>query len=319
MWDNECMKKTHQKKVSAVIALTLFVFLHTNIASAESFAFARNMTLGSRGADVSALQQILITAGFLKITSPSSYFGPLTKTSLSAWQTSAGITPASGYFGPISRNKINTTILQTTNTVAVIPGCTSTTGFSTETGHPCGVVAVPSVVNAQPTPTPTQTTSPTVATNNGTGLPMRIKIPKISVDAPFQYNGLSADGSMEIPNNVVDVGWFTGSVRPGEIGTSVITGHVSQIRGGVLTKPGVFISLKDLRAGDTLTVTNDRGVTTTFVVRETRNYDPLADATDVFSANDNGAHMNIITCEGTWHPDQLSYSQRLVVFTDAVF
>ena len=154
--------------------------------------------------------------------------------------------------------------------------------------------------------------------NTKNGSPVHLKIPKINVDAGFQYNGLTPDGTMEIPNNVVDIGWFTGSVRPGEKGTSVITGHVAQIRGGVLMKPGVFINLKELSVGDTLTVLNDKGESFTFVVRETRNYDPSADATDVFMAKDNGAHLNIITCEGTWHPDQLSYSQRLVVFTDLV-
>ena len=175
------------------------------------------------------------------------------------------------------------------------------------TGQPCGIVS-----------TIVSTTTSVAIVNTKNGSPVHLKIPKINVDAGFQYNGLTPDGVMEIPNNVVDIGWFTGSVRPGEKGTSVITGHVAQIRGGVLTKPGVFINLKELGVGDTLTVLNDKGESFTFVVRETRNYDPSADATDVFMAKDNGAHLNIITCEGTWHPDQLSYSQRLVVFTDLV-
>jgi len=41
------------------------------------------------------------------------------------------------------------------------------------------------------------------------------------------------------------------------------------------------------------------------------------DSADVFRATDDGAHLNLITCEGTWSQAQLSYSQRLVVFTDA--
>jgi LPXTG-site transpeptidase (sortase) family protein len=123
---------------------------------------------------------------------------------------------------------------------------------------------------------------------------------------------------MEIPGNVVDVGWFTGSARPGEKGVAVVTGHVAQIRGGVLTKPGVFKNLNVLQTGDKLYVTNDKGITTTFLVRESRLYDPSADATSVFTSKDNGAHLNLITCEGTWNATRQSYSQRLVVFADAL-
>ncbi len=312
------------KKISS-ITLTLMLCASVSIgsASATEVTFTRNITLGTHGDDVSALQQILIDSGFLKISTPTDYFGPLTKNALSAWQASVGISPASGFLGPISRNRISTTA-SPTNKSTVAPGCTSTSGFSTTTGASCmtsvtpSTQVVPVIATASTPPAPTTSSASIPIANKQDGSPVRLKIPKIDVDTSFQYNGLTSDGAMEIPNNVVDVGWFTGSVKPGERGTSVITGHVAQIRGGVLTKPGVFIALKDLRVGDTLSVLNDKGESTTFVVRETRNYDPLADATDVFAENDNGAHMNIITCEGTWHPDQLSYSQRLVVFTDAV-
>ena len=121
---------------------------------------------------------------------------------------------------------------------------------------------------------------------------------------------------MEIPQNIVEVGWFNGSPRPGEKGSSIITGHVAQIRGGIMTKPGVFMELNKLVVGDKLYVVNDKGESITFVVRESRLYDPTADASNVFSANDNGVHLNLITCEGTWNPAEQSYSKRLVIFTD---
>lgn len=338
-------------KISTKLTLIsglLFCAFVTNNASAAELIFTRNLTTGTQGDDVEILQKFLIDNGFLKITTPTNYFGALTKTALSSWQTSVGISPASGFFGPISRKRISTPVDQT-NTVAInttnfVPGCSSIVGFSATTGEPCGTsskttlisgcistvgfssstgqacsgAATPNVALSQPAPTQTQTISSSPVVNSGNGSPVRIQIPKINVDAPFQYNGLNQDGSMEIPNNVIDVGWFTGSVRPGEKGTSVITGHVAQIRGGIVTKPGVFFNLRDLRVGDTLAVTNDKGESITFVVRETRNYDPSADATDIFTSKDNAAHMNIITCEGTWNPDQLSYSQRLVIFTDAL-
>lgn len=316
-----------QNKISVIAVMFLFGISIAASANAQttpitSSTFTRNLTLGIRGDDVSALQKFLIDNDFLKISAPTGLFGSLTKQSLGAWQASMRISPSIGFFGPISREKINMIIMQASITpvaptttpitvTSVVYGCSSDVGFSTTTGQSCG--AVLTIIS-----TTTAVTNVAVAdTKNGS--PVHLKISKINVDASFQYNGLKSDGTMEIPNNVVDVGWFTGSVLPGEKGTSVITGHVAQIRGGVLTMPGVFIDLKKLSAGDTLTVLNDKGESFTFAVRETRNYDPSADATDVFMAKDNGAHLNIITCEGTWHPDQLSYSQRLVVFTDLVW
>ena len=268
----------------SLIALLLCVAVAGTSTHAASFTFTRNLTVGISGNDVAALQQFLITAGFLKIPAPTGYFGPLTRTALGTWQTAAGIYPAAGFFGPISIGRISATV----------------------------PTVVPQAPAQQPAPTPI-----TAVANNKNGSPVRLKIPKLNIDAGFQYVGLKPDGVMEIPNNIVDVGWFTGSVRPGDKGVAIITGHVAQIRGGILTKLGVFSDLNELRVGDKLYVLNDKGESITFVVRESRAYNPTADATDVFTSTDGGVHLNLITCEGTWNPAQLSYSQRLVVFTDA--
>ncbi|MFA6365440.1 MAG: sortase [Candidatus Paceibacterota bacterium] len=280
------------KKINTFLlaALLCFFFVIGNNANAASFTFSRNLTIGSRGNDVLALQQFLIVSGLLNITIPTNYFGLATKTALTKWQASVGIAPTTGTLGPLSRGKLNIVIQQPMVDTPSVPATISTTSAAA---------------------------NPVIAKTNN-GLPIRIAIPKINVDAKFQYNGLASDGTMEIPNNVIDVGWFTGSVHPGEKGVAIVTGHVAQIRGGVLTKPGVFKNLSELRAGDRLYVTNDKKETITFVVRESHLYDPAADATSVFTSGDNGSHLNLITCEGTWNSVKQSYSQRLVIFTDAL-
>ena len=70
-----------------------------------------NMTLGSTGPAVKALQQFLNNRGFrLAESGPGSpgnettYFGPLTRAALARFQASVGISPAVGYFGPITRS-----------------------------------------------------------------------------------------------------------------------------------------------------------------------------------------------------------------------
>ena len=142
--------------------------------------------------------------------------------------------------------------------------------------------------------------------------PLRLKIPKLKVDAPIQYVGLTAGGAMAVPKDPNNVAWFNLGPRPGEVGSAVIAGHFGW-RNNI---PAVFDDLYKLRPGDTLSVEDDRGVSTTFVVRESRRYDPAADASEVFLQSDGIAHLNLVTCEGTWNVASDSYSRRLVVLTD---
>jgi len=72
--------------------------------TAPGHSFKSNLTMGSKGADVTALQQILIDGGHLKIAAPTGYFGALTKVAVAAWQKEAGL-PSTGYFGSLSRAK----------------------------------------------------------------------------------------------------------------------------------------------------------------------------------------------------------------------
>ncbi|MEN9390300.1 MAG: hypothetical protein RLZZ283_400 [Candidatus Parcubacteria bacterium] len=89
-----------------------------------SCSFTRDLTLGATGADVTALQQALIAAGYSIPAGATGYFGAQSQAAVAAWQKAAGITPAAGYFGPKSR--------------AAFP-CNSTTGPSTPTPSGTGL------------------------------------------------------------------------------------------------------------------------------------------------------------------------------------
>ncbi|MFA6269595.1 MAG: peptidoglycan-binding domain-containing protein [Candidatus Paceibacterota bacterium] len=73
--------------------------------------FTTDLTVGSKGAEVSALQTWLVSKGHLVMPAgvAMGYFGSLTQSALAKYQVSVGITPAAGYFGPITRAKINAT------------------------------------------------------------------------------------------------------------------------------------------------------------------------------------------------------------------
>lgn len=149
-----------------------------------------------------------------------------------------------------------------------------------------------------------------VVNKASSGLPVRLIIPRINVNASIQHVGVTANKDMAVPSNTVDVGWFKLGPRPGEIGSAVIAGHFDGKNGD----SGVFANLHKLKAGDKLYIKNDKGEATTFVVRESRIYNP-GYAEEVFSLNDS-AHLNLVTCDGVWNGNKKSYSKRLVVFAD---
>jgi len=91
-----------------------------------------DLTIGSKGADVTSLQQFLVEKAYLQMPAGVSYgyFGPLTQAALGKYQASVGISPAVGYFGPITRAKVNAVAGAGTGT-GTGTGTTGGTGITT--------------------------------------------------------------------------------------------------------------------------------------------------------------------------------------------
>lgn len=81
--------------------------------TAPAVSFYRDLTVGSEGADVTALQDYLIARGFLSMPAgvAKGYFGALTQSAVARWQAAVGLTPAAGYFGQKSRTYISTGVI----------------------------------------------------------------------------------------------------------------------------------------------------------------------------------------------------------------
>jgi LPXTG-site transpeptidase (sortase) family protein len=146
------------------------------------------------------------------------------------------------------------------------------------------------------------------------GLPVRLQIPLIGVDSAIEDAVITPEGRMDVPAGTENVAWFALGPSPGQVGSAVIGGHFG-INHGVKF---VFYDLDKLRVGDKVYIVDDENNTLAFIVRAISSFDRNADATAVFSSHDNVAHLNLITCEGTWNQVDGAYPQRLVVFTDAI-
>src|SRR3989344_5771370 len=101
--------------------------------SAGAATFSTNLTVGSRGDDVSALQTWLIGQVYSIPAGATGYFGSQTKAAVAAYQTAKGISPAVGYFGPITRAAVNAG----GGAVSTVPGCAAGAMYSSTTGQPC--------------------------------------------------------------------------------------------------------------------------------------------------------------------------------------
>jgi len=128
------------KKV--LIASGVAVLAFAMIASAAGYTFNSNLTVGSTGADVVALQSFLIANGYgiPAITSGAAakgYFGSQTKAAVMAYQASVGV-PNTGFVGPLTRAKLNGGAVNVSTTCPVGYTCTANTvAFSCPVGYTC--------------------------------------------------------------------------------------------------------------------------------------------------------------------------------------
>lgn len=76
-----------------------------------TYTFTRDLTIGSTGADVTALQTWLLARGYSIPAGATGYFGTQTRAAVSAYQAANGIYPTAGYFGPITRAHVNQSVV----------------------------------------------------------------------------------------------------------------------------------------------------------------------------------------------------------------
>ncbi|TQE23021.1 class F sortase [Streptomyces ipomoeae] len=141
--------------------------------------------------------------------------------------------------------------------------------------------------------------------------PVRLLIPKIAVDAPFTALAIGDSGQLEAPpaDDVNLVGWHAAGASPGEIGTSIIAGHVD-----TETSPAVFAKLSNLKKGDVFHVVRADGRKATFVVDEAETFEKDNFPDRRVYADAPRAEVRLITCAGPYDHTAKDYTENLVVF-----
>ena len=143
-------------------------------------------------------------------------------------------------------------------------------------------------------------------------MPVSVDIPAIGVDSKLLHLGLNSDGTIQVPSldtSSDEAAWYKYSATPGQIGSSVIEGHVDSYQG-----PAVFFRLGALRPGDTVDVTLADGITAIFRVTGVREYlKSRFPAKAIYGATDFAA-LRLITCGGAFDYATGHYLSSTVVF-----
>ena len=140
-------------------------------------------------------------------------------------------------------------------------------------------------------------------------LPVALTIPSIGVQTSLIHLGLTASGALQVPSSTAVAGWYTGSPRPGAVGSAVIAGHIDSQSG-----PGVFFRLSSLRPGDRVYVRRADGTLAVFQVTVVRQFAKDSFPTSAVYGAIPDAELRLITCGGTFDPQLGSYLSNTVAY-----
>jgi hypothetical protein len=178
------------------------------------------------------------------------------------------------------------------------------------TRHPTQAMRpVAAGVNALPAPTGPIVAPPQSAAAAPVASPVSLTIPLIGVKTSLITLGLQSDGALQVPSTTSVAGWYTGSPRPGAIGSAIIVGHIDSVSG-----PGVFYRLSELRRGNQVYVRRADGTMVLFRVTEIQTYPKNQFPTQTVYGPTPDAELRLITCGGAFDPSTGHYLSNVVVY-----
>jgi sortase (surface protein transpeptidase) len=139
--------------------------------------------------------------------------------------------------------------------------------------------------------------------------PVRLRIPTIGLDSRLGRLDRNPDGTIQLPPDLGQPGWYRRGVAPGDLGASVIMGDV-----GTPPAPGVFSRLASVRVGDAIRIQREDGTEILFVVQRSLVYSPSAfPSAEVYRVSAE-PELRLITCGGTAASGGSPVAGDLVVF-----
>jgi hypothetical protein len=149
----------------------------------------------------------------------------------------------------------------------------------------------------------------TLATGPQAARPTWLSIPSLAIRTRLIHLGVNRNGTLQVPSSTTVAGWYTGSPRPGTIGSAIIAGHVDSRTG-----PGIFFWLRTLHRGDRIYVGRADGTMAVFTVTKVRKFAKDEFPTAAVYGPVPDAELRLITCGGIFDRSRGSYLSNVVVF-----
>jgi hypothetical protein len=146
--------------------------------------------------------------------------------------------------------------------------------------------------------------------------PVSIDIPAIGVQSDLLRLGLNPDGTIQVPPLFAQpsqAAWYKYSPTPGQIGSSVIEGHIDNYDG-----PSIFFRLGALQPGDRVDITLADRTIAVFRVTGVRSYPKDRWPWQVVFGPVDYPALHLITCGGAFNDDTRQYLSNTVVFASLV-
>ncbi|WP_414935744.1 class F sortase [Amycolatopsis sp. cmx-11-51] len=141
--------------------------------------------------------------------------------------------------------------------------------------------------------------------------PVSIDVPKIEAKSSLVPLGLNADNTVEVPpvTQPMQAGWYVNGPTPGEVGPSVILGHVDGNK-----QKGIFFRLKELAPGDKVSIARKDGTTAEFAVTKVERVAKDKFPTDAVYGDTTEPELRLITCGGVFDKASHNYLDNIIVF-----
>ena len=188
---------------------------------------------------------------------------------------------------------------------AGVPGL----AVASQTGRPAAPVGKPAFA---PIPVGKQAPVPLPSVRR-VARPVALVIPSIGVSTTLVHLGLTASGALQVPPSTSVAGWYTGSARPGAIGSAVIAGHIDSVSG-----PGVFFRLRLLHRGSRVYVRRANGSVAVFEVTAVHTYLKSHFPTEAVYGPEPDAELRLITCGGSFDFATGHYLSNTIVYASLV-
>jgi sortase (surface protein transpeptidase) len=143
--------------------------------------------------------------------------------------------------------------------------------------------------------------------------PVRIDVPAIHVSSALLGLRVQDDGTLQVPGDPAQAGWWSEGTAPGDPGPAIIVGHVDSPYG-----PAVFYHLSALRPGDKVLIGRADGTTVAFTVDALRLYPKDEFPTDLVYGVTRTPTLRLLTCGGSFDRSTGHYTDNLVVFAHLV-